>query len=179
MKGFGIILGAVVLAFAVTAQEKAVTGRTRVGAGIDGAVMMLDYGRPAVAETPAGETNKFIGGVIPYGRAWPVGGKPVALLSSDKELVIGKVVIPAGTNSLYLWIAPDDTAKLLISKQLVEGELGYDPAQDLARVDLQRETLPRQVNQFTMALVMDPAGGGTLKMMLQTTQFSARFFVRR
>jgi hypothetical protein len=160
------------------AQDGASSGRTRVGAGIDGAAIMLEYSRPVPAQSE-GETNKLFCGFIPYNKAWPVGGKPAALISSDKELVIGKAVIPAGTNSLYVRASPDGTAKLLISKQPAQRDSDTDFPPDAARVDLEKETLPRPVGQFTMAVVMDPGGGGRLKLMMQTTELSVRFFVRK
>ena len=176
MKPFWIALYALSVLVA-QAQEKA-PGRTRVGAGVDGAAIMIEYSRPVTADSE-GETNKLFCGVIPYNKAWPVGGKPAARISSDKDLVIGKAIIPAGTNSLYVWVSPDGSAKLLVSKQLDGGDVDGGLPPEATTVDMDQAALPRPEGQLTMAVVMDPAGGGRLKLMLQTTALSVRFFVRR
>jgi hypothetical protein len=163
----------------VAAQDKPAAAPTTVGAGIDGASIILEYGRPKVTPVQPGETNKLWAGVVPYNKVWAVGSGRPARLISDKDLVLGRTIIPAGTNALYVWIGDDGTAKLVISKQLVEGETGYDPAQDLARVDLEKEDLGRTVDQLTMVVAMEPAGGGRLKIMLEKTQYSVCLFVRR
>jgi hypothetical protein len=181
MRIYSLIIGMAIISgsLALVAQEKRASSRARIGAGVDGAAITLDYARPKIQEAEPGETRKRWGGVAPYGQAWPVGAGESALLISDKDLVMGKTTIPAGTNSLYAWLGEDGTAKLVISKQVGQGSTQYDPAQDLARVDMQKETLNRKVDPFTMAIVMDPSGGGTLKMMFENTQYSARFYVRR
>ena len=176
--GFCLTIAVIGVASHGVAQEKAAPSRTRVGAGIDGAAIILDYARPGIA-AESGTTNKSLAGVVPYNKVWPIGGSSPGLLISDRDLVIGKAIVPAGTNSLYAMVGEDGSAKLVISKQIAGGEAGYDPAQDVARVDMEKQTLPRTVDPLTLAVVMEPAGGGTLKMMIDRTQFSARFFVRK
>jgi hypothetical protein len=50
-----------------------------------------------------------------------------------------------------------------------------DEAHDLARVDMKKDVLPQPVDQLTIAVENDPAGGGVLKVMWEATQFSVTF----
>jgi hypothetical protein len=74
----------------------------------------------------------------------------------------------------------DGTAKLIINKQIGQWGINprdpkqvYDEALDVGRVDLKSDTLDKSVDEFTMAISKAPGGGGVLKMMWETTQFSA------
>jgi len=83
-----------------------------------------------------------------------------------------------------LFVLPneDGTAKLIINKQIGQWGVGprsYDEKQDLARVDLKKEPLDTQLDQFTMAVEKNPAGGGVLKLSWENTQFSAPFTVQK
>lgn len=66
---------------------------------------------------------------------------------------------------------------MIINKQIGQWGLQYDEKQDLARIDLKKDTLETPVDQFTMAIEKNPAGGGTLKMMWENTQYSVAFAV--
>jgi len=46
----------------------------------------------------------------------------------------------------------DGTAKLIINKQTGQWGTQYDQKQDLARIDLKKDTLDKTVDQFTMAI---------------------------
>jgi len=76
---------------------------------------------------------------------------------------------------------PDEngTSKLIINKQVGQWGLQYDETQDLARVDLKKDVLDKPVDQFTMTLEKDPAGGGVLKLMWEGTQFSVGYAVKK
>jgi len=54
-----------------------------------------------------------------------------------------------------------------------------DETHDLARVDMKKGTLEKPVDQLTLAIEKDPAGGGVLKIMWETTQFSVPFTVKK
>ncbi len=161
------------------AQEKPQTPhRTRVGAGVEGASIMLDYGQPETRDPKTGESRKGWAEAVPVNKVWPLGGGDAARLSSDKPLVIGRTPIDAGTNSLFALIAEDGSAKLIVSSQTTPGA-AFDPAQELARVDMQKETLGTTTDRFTMVIVMNPGGGATLKIIWQNTQYSVPLYVRR
>ena len=55
----------------------------------------------------------------------------------------------------------------------------YDEKNDLARIDLKKDALEKPVDQFTIAVSKNPAGGGLLKFMWEDTQYSAAFTVQK
>jgi hypothetical protein len=75
-----------------------------------------------------------------------------------------------------------DGAKLIINKQVGQWGIGrgaYDEKQDVARVDMKRESLDPTVDQFTIVLDKNPDGGGILKMQWENTQYSVPFKVEK
>ena len=68
---------------------------------------------------------------------------------------------------------------MIVSKQLGEwGAYTYDEKQDLARIDLKKETLATPVDEFTMAIDKD-GSGGVLKLMWENTGYSVPFTVKK
>ncbi|MEY2551579.1 MAG: hypothetical protein QOG12_1723, partial [Verrucomicrobiota bacterium] len=63
-------------------------------------------------------------------------------------------------------------AKLVVNKQTGQWGTKYDEKQDLARIDMKKETVDKAVDQFTIAIEKNPAGGATLKLSWETTQYS-------
>ena len=78
-------------------------------------------------------------------------------------------------------MVPDEsgTSKLAISKKIGQWGIPVDENDDLARVDLKKEPLDKSVEQFTMAVAKNPAGGGIIKMMWENTQYSVDFTVKK
>jgi hypothetical protein len=54
-----------------------------------------------------------------------------------------------------------------------------DEKNDLARVDLKKETMETQLDQLAMAIERNPAGGGILRIKWEGTQFSLPFTVKK
>jgi len=73
----------------------------------------------------------------------------------------------------------DGTAKLIVNKQTGQWGTQYDQKQDLARIDLKKDALDKTVDQFTMAIDPNPAGGGILKMMWENTGYEVPFTVKK
>ena len=123
--------------------------------------------------------RKIWGGLVPFGKVWRTGSDEATLLVTQKPLTFGETTIPAGAYSLFTLPTEDGGAKLIVSKQLGEwGAYTYDEKQDLARIDLKKETLPAPVDEFTMAIDKDGTGG-VLKMMWADTGYSVPFTVKK
>jgi hypothetical protein len=65
--------------------------------------------------------------------------------------------------------------KLAFSTNIGKWGVPVDETHDLARVDLTKDTLEKPVDQLTLAVENNPAGGGVLKIMWENTQFSVAF----
>ena len=144
---------------------------------IDQSRVTITYGRPYSKAPRGGEVRKIWGGLVPYGRPWRMGSDEATTLITQRPLVIGTTTIPAGAYTLYMVPDESGTSKLAISKSLGQWGVPVDDKNDLARVDLKKDTLDKQVDQFTMAVEKNPAGGGLIKLSWENTQYSVAFSV--
>jgi hypothetical protein len=149
-----------------------------VHANVDDAQIVIVYGRPYTKDPKTGQPRKIWGGLVPFGTVWRTGADEATLLTTSKPLVFGETEIPAGTYSLFTLPQEKGTAKLIINKQKGQWGTKYDETQDLARVDMTQSTLDQPVDQFTIALGRNQAGG-VLKLMWEKTQYSVSFTVKK
>jgi hypothetical protein len=132
----------------------------------------LSYSRPNV------KGRKIFGDLVPFGKVWRTGADEATLLITQKPIIMGGTTIPAGAYTLFTLPAEDGSAKLIINKQIGQWGIGpgsYDEKQDLARIDLKKDTLDKPVDQFTMAVTK----AGDLKMMWDNVQYSVSFTVQK
>lgn len=149
------------------------------GAVIDGNRVTVYYSRPHTKNPRNQEVRKIWGSLVPYGKIWRTGANEATLLVTQKPIMFGETTVPAGAYTLYTLPQEDGSAKLIINKQIGQWGTQYDDSQDLARIDLKKETLETPVEQFTMKIERNPEGGGLLKMSWENTQFSAPFTVQK
>lgn len=70
--------------------------------------------------------------------------------ATELDLILGGVRVPKGRHTLYT--LPSETKwQLIVNKQTGQWGTEYDASQDLARIDLHKETLPQSVEQFTIS----------------------------
>jgi hypothetical protein len=172
----GLVLGALVFAASASVMAQKVTKTTKGGGGsphetveytIDGAKLTLVYGRPIIK-------GRELSAVAPDGKAYRMGADEATLLTTDKSLMFGSTMVPAGTYSLYAM--PNGGAyKLIVNKQTGQWGTDYDEKQDLVRVDMKKETSKANEN-FTINFE-DTKEGGVLTAQWGTTKLSAPFMV--
>jgi hypothetical protein len=175
MKNFSRLLALSVSLVVVSlgnAQEKPrVSPHETITANIDGSEVTIVYGRPYTKDPKTGAPRKIWGELVPFGKVWRTGADEATLLTTKESLDIGGTTIPAGTYSLFT--LPEETgAKLIVNKQTGQWGTKYDESQDLARIEMKKQVFDKPVDQFTMAIEKNPAGGGTLKLTWETTQYS-------
>jgi hypothetical protein len=166
----------------VMAQQKRVSPHETISAVVSGDRVTVTYGRPYTKNPHTGEVRKIWGGLVPYGKVWRTGADEATIFITQKPVMFGDTAIPAGAYTLWTLPAEDGTAKLIINKQVGQWGVGpgsYDSAQDVARIDLTKENLDALVEQFTMAIVKTPGGGGALKLTWENTGFTAPFTVQK
>ncbi len=133
------------------------------GAIVDGNRVTVTYGRPSM------KGREIWGKLVPYGKVWRTGSDEATILITQKPIVIGGTTVPAGAYTLFTLPNEDGSAKLIINKQIGQWGIGpgsYDEAQDLARVDLKKDTLDTPVEEFTIAVTRD----GQIKLSWDKTQ---------
>lgn len=162
------------------APRPRVSPHETIGARIDGNRITVVYGRPYSKDPKTGQPRKIWGELVPFGRIWRTGADEATLFLTRMPLDFGGTVIPAGAYTLYTLPAADGSALLLVNKQLGQwGADPYDAAQELARIPLTREALAENVDQFSIAVEKNPAGGGFLRLRWEHAQYSAPFTVRK
>jgi hypothetical protein len=154
------------------AQEKPrVSPHETVTADIDGNAVTIVYGRPYTKDPKTGAPRKIWGELVPFDKIWRTGADEATLLTTKEPLDIGGTTVPAGSYSLYT-LPEASGAKLIVNKQTGQWGTKYDEKQDLARIEMKKETADKAVDQFTIAIDKNPAGGGTLKLTWENTQYS-------
>jgi Protein of unknown function (DUF2911) len=194
MRKLGIALAFVVAAALVTStpamaqaakkkQRQRISPHETITETIDGNEMKLVYGRPYSKKPGTSEVRKIWGKLVPYGKVWRTGADEATLLTTKEPIEIGGYSLAAGTYSLFTVPNEDGTGKLIINKKTGQWGIPYDEepekANELARVDLKKSDLDKDVDQFTMALESESGGGGVLKMKWEKTEYSIKFTVKK
>jgi hypothetical protein len=134
----------------------------------------LDYGQPHLRGR-ALHTDSL----VPYDKPWRTGANNPTTLTTGVDLVLGGAAIPAGTYVLYT--LPSKAGWKLIVQRSAGQSGDYDPANDVARVDLRRQTLAAPLESLTMWLVPSTAPGaarGELRLAWGTNLLSTDWTVK-
>lgn len=141
-----------------------------VMASVAGANIFIKYSRPFA------RGRNVWGDVVVWGTRWRFGANAATQLTTSKDLVFGSTVVPAGKYTL--WMMPSETApKLIVNSQFGQWGTEFDPARDIATIDLvMRQASPR-AEGFTISV--EPQGsGGVFKFRWADREYFAPFTVR-
>ena len=141
----------------------------------DGKKISIEYSRPKIRDPKTGQPRKIMGGVVPYGQVWRTGANEATSFTTEADLTVGGTSVPAGQYTLYT--LPSETSwKLIISKKTGQWGIPYPGEQDdLARIDMKKETLKNTVDPFTITLEKRGGDAGVLKIAWEKTQASVDF----
>ena len=163
----------------VYAQATRVSPPDITSAVVDGNRVTIFYSRPYTRDPQTGAPRKIWGGLIPYGKVWRAGANEATTLITQLPIVVGGQTIPAGAHTLFVLPTEDGKAQLIVNNQLGQWGLQYDEKQDLCRVPLTKDDLKEPLDQFAMAVSRNPGGGGVIKLMWESTQYSVSFTVKK
>jgi hypothetical protein len=135
-----------------------------VKATVAGAALAIRYSRPSA------RGRVIFGAVVPWNQVWRTGANQATVLETSADLVVAGTSLPAGKYSL--WTIPSPAGwKLIVNRNTGQWGTEYDAQYDLARLDMQMESLPQPVEQFTIAI--EPKGnGGALTLEWERTRVS-------
>jgi hypothetical protein len=123
----------------------ALSPRDSTKATVGAAQLTIDYSRPAVRGRP------IWGGVVPWNRVWRLGADMATHFTTDVDLTIGGTAVPAGRYTL--WMVPSETEpRLIVSRSVNVFGTAYDPAKDLARIALTRQSAAESAERLTLAV---------------------------
>ncbi len=138
---------------------------------IGGAHLQIAYSKPA----KRGRT--VFGGMVPWDQVWRTGANAATDFTTDAEILINNVPVPAGRYSL--WTLPSQNGwKLIINRQKGQWGTVYFADSDLVRIDMTRATLSQPLERF--AITLQPAGdAGILSFLWDNTVVSVPVAVRK
>ncbi len=145
----------------------ALSPRDTVKAEINGAHVMIDYGRPSA------RGRLVFGGIVPWDSVWRTGANSATQLITDRELRFGSVSVPAGTYSLFT-IPGKDRWTFIINQQHGQWGTNYDQSKDLARVPIE----VKQRKEFLERFQFEIEPGGIIRFEWENTEASIPFTVR-
>jgi hypothetical protein len=143
-------------------------------------LVSITYGRPyrRIGGKADAEVRKIWGGLVKWDKAERLGSDEATTITLQRPIEIGGTTIPAGIHALYIVPSETGTSKLAFSTNAAKWGIPVDEKNDIARVDLKRESLSDAVEQLTIAVENDPPEGGLIKIMWENTQFSVPFKVK-
>ena len=118
---------------------------------VRGAHVAVAYGRPTLK-------GRAEGTLMPVGQVWRTGADAATVLTTDKPLTFGKVVLQPGSYTLNT--QPGETSwELIFGKLEREGQWGipYQPQLEIARTPMTLRKLTKPVEKLTIAI--DSRGG--------------------
>ena len=129
------------------AQRPRVSPHETVNGKAGKANITIEYGRPSL------KGRKAVGGqLVPFGQVWRTGADEATILTTDAELMIGTLAVPAGSYSLFTLPAEKEW-KLIVNKTAKQwGAFSYKEADDLGRTAMKVKALAAPVEQFTIAI---------------------------
>jgi hypothetical protein len=150
----------------VMAQNR-VSPHESIYARVGGKLVTVIYGRPYSKDPKNGEIRKIWGTLVPWDKAWRMGSDEATTLITQAPIMVGGTEVPAGAYTLYFIPSESGTSKLAISEAIGAWGIPVNEKEDLARVDVKKEPLDTQVDQFTMSI--NPT---TLSWMWEKTKYS-------
>jgi hypothetical protein len=117
----------------------------------------------------------IFGKLEPYGKVWRTGADEATILTTDKDLMVGKIHVPAGSYSLFT-IPGEKEWTLVLNKTAKQwGAFKYDQAMDLGRSPMKVEKV---APVETLTIAIEGSGTrGTLKVSWETTAVSVPIMV--
>ncbi len=122
-------------------------------------IVRIDYGQPHLRGR-----RILTDSLVPYDKLWRLGANSATTLTTDLDLVIGGKTIPKGK---YVLQAMPSRAgwKLVVQKEGTRAampemsETQYNPADDIAQIDMRATTLANPLESLSMWLIPSRAPG--------------------
>lgn len=148
-------------AMTMEAQRQRVSPRETVSATIGGKKVTIEYSRPSVKGRDVWDAN---GSLAPFGKVWRTGADEATTITTEGDLMLGSLHVPAGTYALFT-IPGDSEWTLIVNKVAKQwGAFKYDAAQDLGRVKMKAAKQDSATETFTIELNATTGANGVLKM---------------
>jgi DUF2911 family protein len=141
-----------------------------VAATIAGKKITIEYYAPSM------HGRKIMGALVPYGEVWCTGANWATKITTEANLQMGTLKLPAGSYSI--WTLPNAKEwTMIINKQTGQFHKDYDSSTDFGRTMMNLKKLSAPVETFKIDLRSDGGNQGTLALDWETTEASIPFTV--
>jgi len=158
--GRAVFLGSLTFGLAglLLAQEKRASPHETVSATVAGKKITIEYGRPYK------KGRKIFGGLEPFGKVWRTGADEATTFTTEADLMVGSLHVPAGTYGLFT-LPTEKGWTLILNKTAKQwGAFKYDEKMDLGRTPLTMTHAATPLEQLTISIEPASAGKATLKI---------------
>src|SRR5580698_4668007 len=152
MKRLLISALALIAACSLSAQQKPpASPPEKVGVSVGGKNITITYNSPGVkgregkVYTSDGLIKTAHGSQYPI---WRAGANAATTLTTDADLMIGDLMVPKGTYTLFVDITDPDHWILIVNKKTGEWGLAYDPSNSIGKVALTMSKQPAMVENL-------------------------------
>ena len=144
---------------------------TNVATTIAGKQITIDYYAPSM------HGRKIMDGLVPFGEVWCTGANWATKITTEGNLEMGGLKLPAGSYSI--WTIPNQNDwTLIINKQTGQFHLNYDSSRDFGRTKMNVKSLADPIETFKIELRSDGGNKGTLALLWERTEASIPFTVQ-
>ena len=127
---------------------------------LNGKALVIHYNAPSV------RGRKIMGGLVPYGQVWRTGANPATSFTTEVDLTLGTLHVPAGKYTIYtLPAAPGTPWMLIVNKETGQWGTVYHGAQDLGRTPMHEGQLPSP--QEVMSLSFEKTSGSSTQLHMR------------
>ena len=157
----------------VRSQEQRQSPHEKATVTLGGATITVDYGRPYM------KGRRIFGGLEPYGKVWRTGADEATTFTTDKDLMLGALHVPAGTYALFTIPGEKEWTISLNKVAKTFGAFDYEKnkAQDLGQLKAPVEKLSMPVEQLTISVLSKGGKNGALRIVWADTSVSAPIMV--
>ena len=162
-------LSLLLLAGSLAAQEpkKPLSPPAKADAILNGKKITIDY------SAPSKRGRVIMGELVPYGKVWRTGANAATTLTTEGDLMIGTVHVPAGKYTLFT-IPGEKEWTLIINKQAGQWGTNYDESKDLGRTKMVVKNLGTPVETFQIGFTPVNPNQATLTFSWENVEATAR-----
>lgn len=157
-------------AFAEEEPTKPLSPPAKTEAAFGSKHVTIDYSAPSKRD------RKIFGELVPFDQVWRTGANAATTLTTDTDLMIGAVHVPAGTYTLYTVPGPKEWT-LIVNKETGQSGTKYDQAQDLGRTKMTVSWPKTTLETLAIALKAQNTRKGVLTITWENTQASVPVMV--
>ncbi|MDY8136948.1 DUF2911 domain-containing protein [Aquimarina sp. 2201CG5-10] len=135
------------------------------------ASVKIEYGQPSMAG------RQIFGKLIPYGKLWRTGANSSTKISIDKDVLLAKQSIPAGSYGLYSIPGEKDWTIVIHKNTKLWGAGNYNKNDDLVRFKVPVTNLKDKIETLSIHFENFHANGGDLVITWEQTKIIIPLFV--